>query len=156
MTKGLKTVCFWCGPLPLIMIHDIQDIQVNQLCQTLVMWCYKTTFCTFYSILQEWECNIINKIVKTYNSQRSRSLAFDQNVLYLKLYKWKLYLNLLQNGTGNWLKLYSLRYVSVSFWNWFTNINSNILQELIFILGADKTLVKHQPVYVEYWVNVLK
>lgn len=28
--KGLKAVCFWCGPLPLIAVHDIQDIQVNE------------------------------------------------------------------------------------------------------------------------------
>lgn len=28
--KGMKTACFWCGPLPLITVHEMQDIQVNE------------------------------------------------------------------------------------------------------------------------------
>lgn len=29
VAKGLKAFCFWCGPLPIIAVMDIEDIQVN-------------------------------------------------------------------------------------------------------------------------------
>lgn len=29
VVEGFNTICFWCGPVPVILVHDKDDIQVG-------------------------------------------------------------------------------------------------------------------------------